>query len=223
MKFALGMMCVAGLLLAGRPAAADPLIRLHVEWLGVEPSAQPAWLAGVQFVPRSVDSRSRLRESIPGVVGVQQASAQGFEYSQGYQLRDRIHHDASYAMLPLFALEAYLGEQLFAHPEDSRTWKSGAHAAGAVAIGGLLGVNTVTGIWNFKEAGKDPVGARRRLTHAVLMLVADGGYLATSLITPSKHIVAGRPIDEAKRTLHREFAYFSVSVATVGYVLMLFK
>ena len=26
MKFALGMMCVAGLLLAGRPAAADPLI-----------------------------------------------------------------------------------------------------------------------------------------------------------------------------------------------------
>jgi hypothetical protein len=43
-------------------------------------------------------------------------SAPAFVYSEGYQTRDKIHHMASYTMLPLFVTEAYLGQHMFNNP-----------------------------------------------------------------------------------------------------------
>jgi hypothetical protein len=234
-KHAAGMMCVAALVFVSRPASADPLVsrasqpmlvRFHVDWLADTRPVRPSGLSGVQFEPRE-PARAARAGLLPTLAVVAAAVPavpdQGFEYSPGYQARDRIHHAASYAMLPLFGLEAYLGEQLFAHPEESRTWKRGAHGAVAVAIGGVFAVNSVTGLWNLKEARKDPVGAHRRVAHAVLMLVADGAYLATAVTTPSNHLSRAGLIDESGRRLHRGLAYASVSVATVGYLLMFFR
>src|SRR5579864_6241555 len=105
-----------------------------------------AWI-GVTFIARAspVDFRSFDREmlfqgSAPVPVAV--------EYSHGYQVRLRIHKDSSFAMLPLFAAEAVVGEKLFKNP-DSRGLRT-THAWLNVGILGLFGLDTITGVWNLK-------------------------------------------------------------------------
>ncbi len=147
-----------------------------------------------------------------------------FEYSRGYQIRNTIHHDASYAMLPLFVTEAVLGQQLFNNPAQAGTWKRSAHRGIAAAITGLFAVNTVTGVWNLMESRKDPNSGSLPLIHGVLMLVADAGFVATAfLVRPSSHSARGLAVYDAKKNQHMTIAYASISVATVGYLIMLFR
>jgi hypothetical protein len=144
-----------------------------------------------------------------------------FEYSHGYEVRDKVHKIASFTMLPLFGLEAYLGQKLLTNPA-SQGAKS-AHKAIGMGIVGLFGVNTVTGVMNLVEGNKDPHRGKRPVIHGILMLAADAGFVATTFTGPKSRTAAQLAAFPAKATLHKTLAYASVSVATISYLMMLFK
>jgi hypothetical protein len=155
-------------------------------------------------------SLSRAAQGSPRVVA--------FEYSDGYRLRAKIHKVASFATLPLVGAEAYLGQRLFNNLAQAGTTMRKLHRDVAEAIGGLFALNSVTGVWNMISARKDPNGLVLRTIHSVLMLVADGGFVATAFTRPK----ISSEIYDSKKNQHMALAYASISVATVGYLVMLF-
>jgi hypothetical protein len=142
------------------------------------------------------------------------ARPRSFQYSHGYEVRRKIHVYSSYATLPLFAAEIYLGEQLYrgGFTDGQRT----AHQFVAGTIGVLFGVNTVTGVWNLKEGWGDPAHHTLRVTHGIMMLAADAGFVATGMMAPNRYGEGGSPGG------HRAMAYASIGVATASYLIMLF-
>ena len=145
------------------------------------------------------------------------------EYSDAYRTRLKIHKYASFATLPLFAGEYALGQSMFNNTPADSSSKRGVHAALGAGIMGLFAVNTVTGAWNlFGEGRKDPHGRTLRLVHGLLMMVADAGFVATSLSGPNSRHQSGAQTYESQKVTHRNLAVFSVSVGTGGYLLMLF-
>jgi len=151
----------------------------------------------------------------------QPASARpvAIEYSDGYYVRAKIHKYASFATLPLFATEVYLGQSLYdGNGDDS---KKGAHAAVGAGIGGLFALNTVTGVWNLWESRKDPAHRKLRVLHGILMLAADGGFVATAAMTPDTKRLGPFVLSNDAST-HRALALTSIGIATGSYLLMLF-
>jgi hypothetical protein len=140
-------------------------------------------------------------------------------YSNGYEVRLKIHRYASYATLPLFATEFALGQSLYDNPE--RGSKRTAHGIIGAGIVGLFAANTVTGVWNLWESRHDQNGSKRRTLHTVLMLAANGGFVAAAATAPSDHR-GTVPLASGKST-HRDIAVASIGVGTAGYLLMLFK
>lgn len=220
---------------AGRPdvvvtvAAAAPRPGLRVSFDTPAP-APPRWCcASVRFdvdVPPAAGERDpRLFSDVRWSQADPQAPSRprAFVYSDAYRTRLEVHRIASFAMLPLFGAEAVIGQQMFNNPSKATGGRRLAHRTIAVAIGGLFGVNTVTGVWNLLESRKDPNAGMRRVIHSVLMLVADGGFLATALTRPKSRTAAEIAIYDSKKNQHMALAYASVSVATVGYLIMLFK
>ena len=157
----------------------------------------------------------------PGIVKEEQTAAPAkvaVEYSDGYRLRAKIHKYSSIAMLPLFATEVALGQSLYNNGgEGSRKTAHGVVGAG---IGTLFAINTVTGGWNMWEARKDPNGRTLRLVHGLLMMAADVGFLATAAVAPSSEHDDGATFS-SNRSAHRTIAITSMSLATVGYLIML--
>src|SRR5437867_905083 len=104
------------------------------------------------------------------------------QHSDAYYTRLTIHKIGSYAILPLFAGEYYLGNNLF-NGTNVPDWQKGAHGAAAWAIAAIFATNTVTGVWNFVEARKDE-GKVRRALHLALMLASDAGFAYTATLAP---------------------------------------
>lgn len=153
----------------------------------------------------------------------QSPPARAIEYSDAYRTRLKIHKYASFATLPLFAGEYALGQSMFNNTPSDTSSKRGLHAALGAGIMGLFAVNTVTGAWNlFGEGRKDPNGRTLRLVHGLLMMVADAGFVATSLSGPNSRHQSGAQTYESRKVTHRNLAVFSVSVGTAGYLMMLF-
>jgi hypothetical protein len=143
------------------------------------------------------------------------APARAVEYSDAYRLRAKIHRVASFATLPLFATEGVVGQSLYNDPTGG---KKSAHLAVATGIGALFAVNTVTGVWNLVEGGKDPNAGKKRWVHGLLMLGADAGFLATAMTAPeSEHGLL-----EGSRATHRAIAFTSIGAASASYLIMLF-
>jgi hypothetical protein len=139
-----------------------------------------------------------------------------FEYSDAYHTRAKIHKYASFATLPLFVTEGILGQSLYNDPTEG---KKSAHLAVATGIGTLFGINTVTGVWNLVDARQDPKGSTRRWVHGLLMLGADAGFLATAATGPGGEEAF---TTNDSRSTHRALAFTSISMATAGYLVMLF-
>jgi hypothetical protein len=146
-----------------------------------------------------------------------------FEYSDGYGTRATIHRWASYAIVPVFVAQYVVGEKLIDDRERRRDgvsasddegghskW-SGPHSALAGGVAGLVAVNTVTGVWNLWEARKDPNGRTRRTLHAVTMLLADAGFVATAALAEDEGDGAGA---------HRTVAISSMGLATLSTAMM---
>lgn len=216
MTYALALALTLGPPASVASSTAPVPVSMHVDFDGTDPG--PVRLPRVDFT--AAPPAAHLDLSTAFAAGAQTArTPRAFEYSDGYQTRDKIHHVASYAMLPLFAVDAYLGQHMFNNPGDITPAMQTAHRAMGWGIAGLFGVNTVTGLWNLTEARKDPNGLGRRMVHATLMLVADAGFAATAFTRPN----IATDIYTEKKNQHLALAYASVSVATVGYVIMLFK
>lgn len=203
------------------------MLRLSISAAPVEaPAPNSSWI-GVTFIPgasaSAVGTLSRWRadfgpaDRLASFQG--SAPAVAVEYSHGYQVRLRIHRDASFAMLPLFAAEAVVGEKLFNNP-NSQGLKT-THAWLNVGILGLFGLDTVTGVWNLKEGWHNPEGRTRRLLHSLLMLTADVGFVATDRLAPNRRAVAAGNTSGA--VTHRDVAITSISVASLGYAIMIFR
>lgn len=134
-----------------------------------------------------------------------------FEYSDGYHTRRKIHVYASLAMVPLFVTQVALGDSLYT---DATEGKRTAHIVVGSSIGALFAINTVTGVWNLWEGRKNPSRRARRLTHGILMLGADAGFLATAMLAPGED-------GSGDKSTHRAVALTSMGVAVAGYVFML--
>ena len=138
------------------------------------------------------------------------------EYSDAYQTRAKIHKIGSFAMLPLAGAEYLLGTSLYNNGGDGT---KSAHIAVGVGISSLFAVNTVTGLWNLYDARHDPNGRTKRWAHALLMLTADAGFVATFANAPGG---GNRPgTTTSSRDTHRTLALGSLAVGTVGYLIML--
>ena len=136
------------------------------------------------------------------------------ELSDAYYTRLTVHRWGSYVELPLFATEYWLGDKLLARGRPVANWVRPAHAGVAAGLGGLFGLNTITGGWNLVE-GWSQLGDNRRtvVAHTVLMLAADAGFAAAGALAGDEGEVDGQ-------RLHRNVALASIGVATVGTAIM---
>jgi hypothetical protein len=142
-----------------------------------------------------------------------------FEYSDGYWARLSLHRVLSYGTLPLFVIQLIAGETLLRNLDDAPGWAEAIHGPAAGAIAGIFLVNTVTGVMNLIEGRHDANDRGRRALHGLIMLIADGGFIATGVTASG----AGRYKADSNelRTTHRKVAYASMGVATIGYLMMI--
>lgn len=142
------------------------------------------------------------------------------QYSDQYYTRLTIHRYGSYLMLPLFAGEYALGQNLINDANPS-SWIKPTHTGVALGIGALFVVNTVTGGWNLWESRDDPSNRTLRIAHTVLMLASDAGFVITGALTPKEHSFDFNEI-RTSRNRHRNWAIGSMAVSTAGTALMWF-
>ncbi len=142
------------------------------------------------------------------------------EYSEGHLTRAKIHKYASFATLPLIATEFWLGQSLYNDPQSLSSSKRGVHGAVGAGLIGLFAVNSVTGVWNLVDSRAAP-GHTKRMVHGLMMLAAEGGFIAAAVSAPGHSRNALVNFDANKAT-HRNIAYVSMGVGTAGYLLMLF-
>jgi hypothetical protein len=146
-------------------------VSIHVAFDGVDPG--PIRLPRVDFTAAAPAAHLDLASAVRDAAQTARPP-RAFVYSEGYQTRDKIHHMASYTLLPLFAAEAYLGQHMFNHPGNITPAMQTAHRAMGWGVAGLFGVNTVTGLWNLAEARKDPNGLGRRMIRRRRRVHGDG-------------------------------------------------
>jgi hypothetical protein len=139
------------------------------------------------------------------------------EVSDAYALRLRIHYLASFAVIPLFAMQTIAGNQLYQNGGSNPSWASNLHQLGAAGLGTVFAVNTVTGGWNLWDSRSVSEGRTLRLIHSGLMLASDAGftYAGVKLGPEAKRSASAR-------IQHRRYAYISMGTALVGYATMLF-
>jgi hypothetical protein len=201
-------------------ALAAPVEAVHVPDMFASVGASRSWpscdesLAPVRKTTLSASVQFAEQEP------AQPLHAAAVEHSDAYQTRAKIHKYASFATLPLFAAEVALGQSLATGTESNG--KKTAHAVVGTGIIGLFAVNTVTGAWNmFGEGRQDTEGRGLRLAHGLLMMAADVMFVVTTAAAPSSHR-EGTVTFNSDPTTHRNLAIASVSVGTVGYLIMLF-
>jgi hypothetical protein len=142
------------------------------------------------------------------------------EHSDFYYKRLAVHRYASYATVPLFVTEYFLGQSLFNNPGEGGSTKS-AHSVVAGAIAVLFGVNTVTGVWNLWDSRHDEDGRTRRYLHSFLMLAADAGFVWTGATAPGERERLGGATLDSRRRKHRTIAIASMGVSLASYGMML--
>jgi hypothetical protein len=143
------------------------------------------------------------------------------EYSDAYYTRLRIHQIASYAELPMFALEWTLGERLLKRSaaagavggESESDGLKGAHTTVALGLGALFTINTITGGWNLWESRHDPAGRTLRIIHSVTMLGADAGFALAGATAPGDD-------GGSNASRHRTIALSSMGLATASTLMM---
>lgn len=136
------------------------------------------------------------------------------DLSDAYYTRLAIHRAGSYAILPLFAAQYYLGNRLL-NDEVRPGWLRPTHRAVAIGVGTVFVANTVTGALNVWEARHDPTDRTRRIAHVALMLAAEAGFAYTGIVASKD---ASDLASGAAR--HRDAALVSIGLASAGTLLM---
>ena len=146
------------------------------------------------------------------------------EYSDAYYTRLLIHRYTSFAMVPLFVAEYFIGRSLYNDPTTSSRSLRSAHTAVAQGLGALFAVNTVTGVWNLWDSRHDSAGRWRRYLHGGLMIAAGAGFVATAMLTPNRREfrgVGGTTPDAGSANLHRGLAITSMGITLSSAAMML--
>jgi hypothetical protein len=171
---------ISAVLLAASSASADPMAR---PWkLFSARNAADAWPSCGGETVRIATATPLASPSTRFEQDAQPLHAAAIEHSDGYQTRAKIHKYASFATLPLFAVELALGESLYNTPDTGT----------------------------------------QRVIHGLLMMAADVGFLATEASAPNSGGRTGALTFETDKVTHRNIAIASMSVATAGYLIMLF-
>jgi hypothetical protein len=131
-------------------------------------------------------------------------------YSDAYAERLKIHRIGSYTMLPLFAAQFALGQNLL-NGSRPPAWLKPTHVGVALGVGALFTLNTVTGALNFWESRNDPSDRARRWIHASLMVASDAGFVWTGAL-------GGGNSDQRQR--HKNVALSSMALSTAGTAMM---
>jgi hypothetical protein len=186
--------------------------------------ALPSTLGTARF-ESILASPDRLRAPVPAgprTVVADTGRPQAVSLSDGYYTRLDIHRYASYATLPLFVLEYVAGQKLLTQGSAAPLWAEKVHKPAAYAVAAIFTVNTVTGLWNLAEADKVKQGRKRRWWHAALMIAADAGFIYGVSKAPSTAKVDARIAAGTRGgwTTHKIATVASMSVATVGYLMM---
>src|SRR3954462_286968 len=113
-----------------------------------EVTAGPVHSALVAGVRASDDALPRRRRSI--------------EVSEWYERRLRIHRYGAYTIIPLFALQAYAGNELYNDGSAAASRVKPTHRFGATALATVFTINTVTGVWNLWDSRAVPQGRTKR-------------------------------------------------------------
>jgi hypothetical protein len=150
------------------------------------------------------------------------AIRQSVDLSDGYYTRLDIHRYASYATLPLFAIEALAGQKLLEEGSGAPLWAEKVHKPAAYLVAGVFAVNTLTGLLNYAEAKQVKQGKKRRTVHTILMLASTVGFIYSGTQAPTTSEVDDRIAGGTRGgwTRHKASAWASMSVATVGYLMM---
>lgn len=204
-----------------------PVLRLSAE---AEPHAVPALatsgLVARRLAPTLQASFVAMPAALSDSTGRQRPVL--IDYSDAYYTRLKIHKWASWAMLPLFGLEYYTGQDLYNRGLAAPDWERNLHGPVAATLAGLFVVNTVTGGLNLWEGRKDRDGRAWRTTHGLLMLLADAGFVAVGMTAPENEtdsgvFTPGSTLGESggNQRLHRQIAIGSMAVAMVSWVMML--
>lgn len=170
----------------------------------------PAYVPSVPLIGAAADTGHHRQRPRP------------IEYSDSYYTRLKIHMIASYATVPLFVAEYFVGRSLYNNPDSASRSLRGWHNNLAAAIGGLFAVNTVTGVWNLWDSRHDPAGRARRYIHGISMLAADAGFVAAAMMAPSREFRrSGGTVDQSSASLHRGIAITSMGLSLGSYLMML--
>lgn len=212
--FAVGLLMQVGSpsLMPAAPADTADSARIVAVDHAPRPALDTAWLAGATLDARLVPHV----ELAPDDTNPPRRRPRAIEYSDWYYRRLLIHRWGSYLELPVFAAEYYFGQKLLNGPFPVPSWYRPAHIATAVTLGGLFGVNTITGLWNLWDSRQATDQRGLVWTHSALMLASDAGFLATAALAHG----ARRGANDAVR--HKNVAMASFGVATLGTVIMWF-
>lgn len=137
------------------------------------------------------------------------------EVGEWYNRRLTIHRYGSYAMYPLFALQAIAGNQIYKDQRGAPEWAKTGHRVGATGLATVFTLNTVTGLWNLWESRDVEQDRSRRTVHTLLMLAADAGFTYAGV-----RLSEQAETDADKRELHRTVAYSSMATALAGVSVM---
>ena len=139
------------------------------------------------------------------------------EVSDAYEVRLRIHRYGSYAIYPLFALQAIAGTRIYPDPRNAPDWAKTSHRAGATGLALAFTSNTITGLWNLYDSRSTESGRTKRILHTLLMLGSDAGftYAGARLSDQAENSVE-------KRRLHRTIAYSSMAATLAGVAVIKF-
>lgn len=137
-------------------------------------------------------------------------------YSDAYGTRLTVHRRLSWAMLPLFAVSYFSGDQILKKSNAAPAWARKVHAPAATGSAILFTANTITGTWNLWEGRHDANGRTRRIVHGLLFSAASGGfvYAGTKLANDAEQ-------SQSKRLQHRNVALASMGVSTLSWLIML--
>ena len=142
------------------------------------------------------------------------------ELSDAAVMRLRIHRYASYTVIPLFAVQAIAGNQLFQADKSGAErpgWAEGTHQVGAATVATVFGVNTITGVWALWDQRANPEGRTRRWVHSLLMLGADAGFAWSGI-----KLAQDAKNSQSSREQHRNVAYYSMGASLISYGIMFF-
>jgi hypothetical protein len=142
------------------------------------------------------------------------------EHSDAYYKRLTIHRIGSFVILPLFAGEYFLGQNLL-KSASTAGWVKPTHVLVATAMGAVFTVNSVTGVWNLVESRNDKDGRALRWIHSLSMLTADAGFVATGMSAHGGHNRFGTTTTLRDNNItHRNLAIGSMSLAAVSTAIM---